>query len=121
MTLSARTPAVSHRVCVRSPDVPDHEDEAFCPVCGRGCKESVGTPQIPADVLLDHDVLAAVGDEIPVFGYRCDRHRAAEFVLPAPVALAPESFVPVDAEIDGEVIAVAVPDPVHEAALDSEL
>jgi len=120
VTLSARSPAGRQRVCVRSPEIPDYEGEAYCPICGRECQETVGTPQMPADALLDHDVLAAVEGEIPVYGYRCGRHRTVEFVLPAPVALAPESFVPVDAEIDGEVSEVAVPEPVYEAALGSE-
>lgn len=114
MTLSADLASGRRRVCVRAVDVSPYDGTVFCPVCGSEVQDSVGTPQIPTDTLLDFEIANAHGDEIPVYGYRCGDHRQSEFLLPAPVSLAPESFVPVDAELDGEVSAVAVPPAVLE-------
>ena len=114
MTLSVDALGSRPRLCVRSVEVSPYDGAVFCPVCGRNVQESVGTPQIPTDSLLDFEIANAHGDEIPVYGYRCGDHRQSEFLLPAPVSLAHESFVPVDAELDGEVSAVAVPPAVLE-------
>jgi hypothetical protein len=100
---------------VRAVDVAPYDDVVFCPACGREVQDTVGTPQIPTETLLDFEVAEVVGDEIPVYGYRCNQHRSVDVLLAAPVDLAPESYVPVDAELDGEVSAVAVPPAVLEA------
>lgn len=115
MTLSVESLGTQPRICVRTVEVAPYGDLVLCPACGHDVHHTVGTPQIPTDTLLDFDIAASHGDEIPVFGYRCHQHRSAEVLLPAPVHLAPASFVPVDAELDDEVSAVAVPPTVLEA------
>lgn len=115
MALSHQT-ATSRRVSVCQPDVAEYDSVAFCPLCGR--EVTPGTPRAPASVILDGEVAAGLDDKVPVFGYECDRHRGTDVILPAPVSLAPDSYVPVDADVDGEVTGVAIPEPVHEAALE---
>jgi len=114
VTLSADSAGRGRRVCIRAVDVPPYDGSVFCPVCGQNVQDSVGTPQIPTDALLEFNIAEALGETIPVYGFRCADHRRSEFLLPAPVSLAPESFVPVDAELDGEVSEVAVPPAVLE-------
>jgi len=114
VTLSADSAGRGRQVCVRAVDVAPYDGAVFCPVCGRNVQESVGPPQIPTDSLLAFDIAERLGETIPVYGFRCVDHRRSELLLPAPISLAPESFVPVDAELDGEVSEVAVPPAVLE-------
>lgn len=87
--------SLSH-IVVRPADADDYDSSVRCPDCGLDIDEQEGIHHIPSDVV---DGIA-IGQEIPVFGYRCDRHRQPH-VLPAPVALAPNSFETVRLEIGG--------------------
>ena len=84
---------LSH-VVVRPADVDDYGAGARCPDCGLDVTDQEGVHHVPGDVVNG----LAIGQEVPVFGYRCDRHRQPH-VLPAPVALAPSSFEIVRLEV----------------------
>lgn len=90
----------------------DYTGEAECPKCHR--TPTVGTPHIPVEVLVDDELvldLQAVGlDGVPVYGWRCQRHRR-DVVLPAPYDQAPSTFDPVEARLDEQRLTLAVPRP----------
>lgn len=107
MTISESS-AITPRTSVIPPDIPGFDDAVFCSLCGqRLTQDAVGTPSIPTAILDD----PLPHDEIPVFGYRCDQHRTEDVVVPVPASLAPDSFVRVDATVDGHDMTVAVPAP----------
>jgi hypothetical protein len=84
-------------------DVDEHNDDRRCPVCGRSLgPESLATPDVPPRLLSDATLDVSARARV------CRRHRVDVVALePAPVA--PKEYTPVDAEIDGEPIAIAVP------------
>lgn len=87
-------------------DVDDHADVVRCPVCG-AVLERLRTPQVPPRLLEDG------GADVVARAYICGRHRR-EVVALEPAAIAPETFVPVAASLDGETARIAVPAPVAE-------
>jgi hypothetical protein len=98
---------------------PDTDGGRFaCPRCQRSLTDSnVGTPRVPSEIL-DEDSLVlsfqeADQDRIPVFGWTCERHRR-ETVVPAAYDDAPEPYAPVEADLDGRKMTIAVPNPVFE-------
>jgi hypothetical protein len=92
------------RTVVVRADYDEYLDAAYCPLCG-GEADDVGTPHVPARLLEE-----TIDEDLPVFGWRCDCRRV-DVVLPAPDDVAPDHFESVDVLIDGEVIAVATPEP----------
>lgn len=86
---------LSH-VVVLPADVDDYGDDVRCPDCGFDVGDQEGVHHVPSDVV---DGLT-IGQEVPVFGFKCDRHRQPH-VLPAPAALAPSSFVTVHLDVGG--------------------
>lgn len=102
------------RVHVVHPDVDDYRGASRCSICG-DLPETVGTPRIPIEMIADDKLVNALvdrgDDRIPVFGRRCTNHRH-ETIIPSPPVLAPDSFVPVDVVIDGEITTASAPEPV---------
>lgn len=102
------------RVAVVVPEVDAYTEGVRCPRCQRE-HHTVGTPGVPVEIVADDELVVALQaddvDELPVFGWRCDRHRV-DVVLPAPFAIAPEPYRPVEATLDGEDLTLAVPAPV---------
>jgi hypothetical protein len=99
-----------------SPDVLDTVDDytegAWCPRCNREL-HAIGTPHVPVELLVDDELVLALQDDdetVPTFGWTCERHRV-DIVLPAPYAIAPDPYTPVEADLDGEETTLAVPDP----------
>lgn len=83
-----------------------------CPVCENPIAAAVGTPSVPSRILCDREIRAAVGDEVPVYGWRCRRHRSHDVRALAPAAFAPSSYESAAAVVGGELVEVAVPGPV---------
>lgn len=98
------------RTVVLVADYDEYLDAAYCPVCGADVTHEVGTPTVPAHFF------EALDEDLPAFGWRCDCRRF-DLVLVAPDEVAPESYAPVEITLDGETTTIAVPEPVHEAAL----
>ena len=107
--MMGRTPEVA----VDLPDVDDYTEGAWCPRCNRKLT-TVATPGVPVELLVDDELVLALQDddvdEVPAFGWRCERHRT-DVVLPASYAIAPETYRPVDADFGGDEVTLAVPAP----------
>lgn len=104
---------VRPRLAIDVPEVDDYTEGAWCPRCNRAL-HAIGTPRVPVDLLVDDELALALQDagveDVPAFGWRCDRHRTT-VVLPAPYAIAPDPYRPVDATLDGDETTLAVPAP----------
>lgn len=87
--------SLSH-IVVQAAVVDDYDDSARCPYCGLSVADQEGVHDIPSGLVEGF----SVGQEVPVFGYRCDRHRQPH-VLPAPAAIAPSSFETVRLDTGG--------------------
>lgn len=83
-----------------------------CPVCENPIAAAVGTPSVPSRILRDRAIRAAVGDDVPVYGWRCRRHRSHDVRALAPATVAPESYESAGAVVAGQVVDVAIPGPV---------
>lgn len=99
------------RTVVLVADYDEYLDAAYCPICGTDVTSEVGTPEVPARFFE-----AAIDEDLPAFGWRCDCRRF-DLVLVATADAAPASFAPVEITVDGETTTIAIPEPVHEAAL----
>lgn len=101
------------KVAVELPDVDDYTEGVTCPRCNRSL-HAVGTPGVPVETIADDELvsrlLAGDVEHVPAFGWRCSKHRVT-VVLPAPFAIAPESYEPVDATIEDRKTTLAVPEP----------
>jgi len=104
------------RAAVSIADVDALEDGARCPRCHTPVA-AVGTPTIPVEFLAGDELGLAPqergGERVPVFGWRCDRHRV-RVVLPAPAELAPDSYRSVDVNLAEDEATVGVPAPLLE-------
>jgi hypothetical protein len=96
---------VEPRTIVLVADYDEHLDAAFCPLCGSEVTGTIGTPIVPAGLLV-----ASILDDLPVYGWRCECRRV-DVVLPAPEEVAPDHFERVDAEIGGVTVRIASPEP----------
>lgn len=85
-------------------DVDELDGSVRCPLCfhrfGAG---DLKTPDVPPSLLDD-----ATAD-LCARAYICKRHRV-DVVALEPASIAPETFVPVEAVVDGTVIHIAVPE-----------
>lgn len=99
------------RTVVLLADYDEYLGAAHCPICGTDVTHEVGTPDVPARFFN-----APIDDALPAFGWRCHCRRF-DLALVAPEEVAPESYAPVEITLDGETHTIAVPEPVHEAAL----
>lgn len=95
---------------------PDTDYGLACPRCQRPLTdEDIGTPRVPTDILVEDslvlDLQEAEVDRVPAFGWRCERHRR-DIIIPAPYDDSPEPYAPVEADIDGRKMTIAVPKPV---------
>jgi len=99
------------RTVVLVADYDEYLDATHCPICGTDVTHEVGTPEVPARFFDER-----IDEDLPAFGWRCDCRRF-DLVLVAPDDVAPDSYVPVEITLDGETNTIAVPEPVHEAAL----
>ena len=92
--------------------IDEYTGDAECPQCHR--EPTIGTPHVPVELLVDDDLVldlqAAGADGVPVFGWRCRRHRR-DVVLPAPFDEAPTTFDPVEADLGEQRLTLAVPRP----------
>lgn len=83
-------------------DIDQRDETRRCPVCANALgPESLDTPDVPPRLLSDATL------DVSARAYVCRRHRV-DVVALEPAPLAPEEYTPVDAEIDGETIAIAV-------------
>jgi len=89
-------------------DVDEVDGAVRCPVCAcRLHRGDLKTPTVPPNLLDDATV------DVCARAYICTRHRV-DIVALEPASIAPETFVPVEAVINGEVARIAVPEPVAE-------
>ena len=86
-------------------DFDDYLGEPRCPLCAMTLDEA-GTPTVGAEAI-------DAGDDLPVFGWRCNCRRTGVNVL-ATIEHAPDDFVSVDVTVDGQTVSVGVPAPALE-------
>lgn len=103
--------AADPRVTLAMAEFVEFDNTVLCPICGRSVQSDVGTPSVPSHILADGDLAEQIGEEVPVFGWRCRRHRSHEVQVLSPADLAPEGYATVTAAVDGEGVEIAVPQP----------
>ena len=107
------TSAPPSHVVVRPAKVSGYDLDAFCPVCGHRVDETEGDHGIPRSVIDgEHLGIFESVDGVPVFGYRCNRHRV-DHVLPAPASVSPDEYEAVTLDLEGGFEVGAPPDVVE--------
>ena len=104
MTISQDTSGATAlaRVVVRAAEIDEYDPDAYCPVCGHRVDDTEGEHEVPVTVVdvEEMDVAADGGEDVAIYGYRCDRHRHPH-VLVAPASIAPSRYKRVSLDLAG--------------------
>lgn len=65
--------------------VTDADDLRICPECGHPVAQSKGPHEVAHPEIVEGADPEFVGDSLPVYGWKCDRHNGYEVVMPMKV------------------------------------